>query len=161
MKAIIAIVLVIVASLTAHFYIQATALPEVSDVEFTLIDGQRISLRQLRGRSVLVTFWATSCAACIREIPGLISLYKRHSPKDLEIIAVAMPYDRPDHIIAMSKQRQLPYPVALDIDARTVSAFGNVRITPNNFLIGPDGRIIKQQIGILDVAATERLLQAM
>ncbi len=161
MKAVTTILLLLVAGISSHFYHHATAMPEVSNVEFTLIDGQRIKMRQLLGRPVLVTFWATSCAACIQEIPKLISVYERQSAKRLEIIAVAMPYDRPDHVLAMSKQRRLPYPVALDIDAHVVRSFGNVRITPNSFLIGPDGRIIKQHIGIIDPTAIEHLLQTM
>ena len=153
----------IVITIGIGIYVIQKPQPElnIAEVNFTLLDGRRIKLNQLQGRPVLVTFWATSCRSCIQEIPDLIHLYNKYSKTGLEIIAVAMPYDRPDHVLAMTKQRKLPYPVALDIDAKVVRAFGNIRITPNNFIIAPDGKIIKHQIGILDVSEAERLLQSM
>ncbi len=132
--------------------------PDVSNVSFTLINGKRLTMQELQGRPILVTFWATTCAGCIKEIPALVRLYQQYSTQGLEIIAVAMPYDRPDHVLEFTRSHKLPYPVALDVEAKTVRAFGNVRVTPNNFLIDPDGRISRQHIGILDATETEKWL---
>lgn len=161
MRIFIALSLLVITGLTVHLYSPSPDYPDISDVSFTLIDGRRISVKQLQGRPVLVTFWATTCASCIKEIPDLINLYDKFSAKGLEIIAVAMPYDRPDHVLEMVKAHKLPYPIALDIDARIVRAFGDVRVTPNNFLITPNGKIIKHHVGILDMSATGQLLQSM
>lgn len=161
MPRLIPILLLLAAASGFYFYKAPPKHPDIAQVSFTLIDGRRIEMKQLQGRPLLVTFWATTCASCIKEIPDLIKLYDKYSPHGLEIIAVAMPYDRPDHVLEMVKARKLPYPVALDIEAKIVRAFGNVRVTPNNFLIAPDGRIIKHQLGILDVSETEQLLQSI
>ncbi|MDH5446163.1 MAG: TlpA family protein disulfide reductase [Gammaproteobacteria bacterium] len=134
--------------------------PDISQVSFQLITGEHLKLSQLKGRPVIVTFWATTCVACIREIPDLLELYHQYSAQGLEIIAVAMPYDRPDHVLEFSQARKLPYPVALDIDAKVVRSFGNVKLTPNNFLINPDNQIQHHQIGILDKDKTIKWLQA-
>jgi len=161
MKRFIPILLLLVAGSGVYFYKASPKHPDISKLSFTLIDGRRITMEQLQGKPLLVTFWATTCASCIKEIPDLISLYDKYSEMELEIIAVAMPYDRPDHVLEMVKMHKLPYPIALDIDAKIVRAFGNVRVTPNHFLIAADGNIIKHQIGIIDISATEQLLRTM
>jgi peroxiredoxin len=134
--------------------------PDISRVRYTLLDGRHLEMQALKGRPVIITFWATSCVSCIKEIPGLIQLYQNYSSKGLEIIGVAMPYDRPDHVLEFAQSRHLAYPIALDIDAAIVKAFGDIQITPNNFLVDTKGRIVKQQIGILDIKDTERWLQS-
>ena len=101
---------------------------------------------------MLVTFWATTCSSCVREIPHLIRLYDELAPQGLEIIGIAMDYDPPNRVLAMRKARNMPYPVALDIHADAARAFGNVRLTPTSFLIAPDGRIAYRKIGRMDMA---------
>ena len=130
-------------------------------VNFSIVDGRTLNLKQLQGQPVLVVFWATSCSGCIREMPHLIELYNELAPRGLEIIAVAMAYDPPNRVMAMRQQKQIPYPVALDIQGEVASAFGDVHQTPNTFLIDPQGRIVKQFIGRLDMAELRADLHSM
>lgn len=131
------------------------------DITLQLLDGRKLALSELRGQPVMIVFWATSCVSCIKEIPHFSQLYKTYHSKGLEIIAVAMPYDRPDHVLEMQKEKNIPYPIALDLQSKVVKAFGNIRITPNTFVISPQGHIVKQQIGLWDMNELETLLQAM
>lgn len=125
--------------------------PIVPETTFSTITGKKIVLSELHGKPVIVTFWATDCASCIKEIPHLIELYQQYHDKGLEIIAVAMSYDPPNHVIDMSKARQLPYHVALDMQAENAHAFGDVSLTPTTFLIDPDGQIALQKTGLFDL----------
>lgn len=120
------------------------------DISLLGIDGTELHLADYRGRPLLVTFWATTCTACIREIPHLSALYGELAPQGLEIIGIAMYYDQPDEVLAMRKRRNIPYPVALDIHAAAARAFGDIRVTPTTFLIAPDGRIVYHRTGTLD-----------
>jgi peroxiredoxin len=131
------------------------------DVSFQLIDGRRLHLSRLEGRPVLVTFWSTTCGLCIREMPDLVRLYEQLGPRGLEIVGVAMPYDRPDHVVAMARRKGLNYPVALDIDGEVVRAFGEIRGTPTSFLIDPDGNIRFRRFGPLDPRHLEEQLERM
>ena len=117
----------------------------------SLPGGHPIDLAKLRGRPVLVTFWATSCPGCIKEMPHLIELYKELNPKGLEIIGIAMNYDRPDHVMAMQKSKGIPYPITWDGTSEAAVAFGKVTLTPTSFLIDPNGQIVSQTIGEMDM----------
>jgi len=123
------------------------------DVKIPILNTHRfIDLKQLSGQPVLVTFWATSCVGCVKEMPHLIKLYKELAPKGLEIIAIAMSYDRPDHILEMQKRKGIPYPIAYDATGELSTAFGGVSLTPTTFLINPKGQIVRQKIGEMDMS---------
>lgn len=113
--------------------------------------GQKIDLAALRGRPVLVTFWATSCPGCIAEMPHLIKLYQELAPKGFQMIGVAMAYDQPDHVLEMQKQKHIPYPIVWDGVGQASRAFGTVTLTPTHFLIDPQGRIVQHKIGDIDI----------
>lgn len=121
------------------------------ETTFSTITGQKIVLSELRGKPVMVTFWATDCASCLKEIPYLVELYQQYHSKGLEIIAVAMAYDPPNHVLELSRAQSLPYPVALDLQGENAHAFGDVSLTPTTFLIAPDGSIALQKTGLFDM----------
>ena len=122
------------------------------DLGLLTIGGEKQQLAGYRGRPLLVTFWATTCASCVRELPHLIELDEELHPRGLEIIGIAMAYDPPNLVLAMSRKRNIPYPIALDINAAAARAFGEVRLTPTTFLIAPDGRIVYHWAGVVDMA---------
>lgn len=126
------------------------AKPAAPAVTFSTLTGEKIAMESLRGKVVLVNFWATSCPGCIKEMPGMIDSYKKYKSKGFEIIAVAMPYDPPNYVLQFTQDRKLPFPVALDIKGEAVAAFGNVTLTPTSFLIGKDGTLLERKVGELD-----------
>lgn len=138
--------IVLVFSINAITRVSSTA----PDVAFTTITGKKIILKNLRGKPVIVTFWATDCPTCIKEIPQLIDLYTQYHSQGLEIIAVAMYYDPPNHVVTMTENLQLPYNVSLDLKAELAHAFGDVQLTPGTFLISPDGLFALKKTGAFD-----------
>lgn len=125
---------------------------------FTTLEGKRITLSDLKGRVVLVNFWATSCPGCIAEMPKLVESYKKHQPQGFEVIAVAMSYDPPSHVVNYAKKNGLPFPVVLDSDSTLAMAFGNVQVTPTAFIIDPMGNVAQRVMGELDFPALHALL---
>jgi peroxiredoxin len=134
---------------------------KVPDVTFTTITGKKIALKDLRGKPVIVTFWATDCPGCIKEIPHLIDLYTQYHKDGLEIIAVAMYYDPPNHVVTMTEEQQLPYNVALDLKAEQAHAFGDVQLIPSTFLISPDGLIDLKKTGAFDPAEMKTRIETL
>lgn len=130
-------------------------------IAYPLIDGRRLETASLRGRPVLVNFWATSCGPCVAEMPALAALYRDYRPRGLELLAVAMPYDRPDHVLHFASTRELPFPVALDPTGEAVRAWGGVRGTPSTWLAGPTGRIERFWLGAPDFAEVRRAVDAL
>ena len=124
--------------------------PQAPGSSFTTLKGEKIALNELRGKVVLVNFWATSCPGCVKEMPGLVETYKAYRDKGFEVIAVAMPYDPPNYVMKFVQDWQLPFPVALDVNGEAVAAFGNVSLTPTSFLIAKDGSLLEKKIGELD-----------
>lgn len=133
-------------------------LPSVS---ISTIDGRHFDSATLAGRPLLVTFWSTTCAVCLREMPELDALYRRFSRRDFEVIAVAMPWDSPGAVVQLARTRGTAYPVALDLDGAIARAFGNVSATPTHFLIGPDGGVAFRRTGALDIPALAGRLRSM
>ncbi len=119
-------------------------------VTFNLLDGRKLTSEALRGRPVLVNFWSLNCAVCIDDMPSLARLHETLKDRQLMVIGVAMSHDPPPAVIALAEQRQLPYPIALDVHGELKQAFGGVDATPTNFLIAPDGSIRYAAQGPLD-----------
>jgi len=132
--------------------------PDAPAATFVTLDGRPIQLGSLRGKVVLVNFWATSCPGCIKEMPDLIETYRQYKDKGFEIIAVAMSYDPPSHVVNFAQTRQLPFPVALDMKGDHAREFDDVRLTPTSFIIGKKGQILEQKIGELDFVKLKALL---
>jgi peroxiredoxin len=153
--ALIAVAVLALAGALAYALMDKPGAPAVT---FTTLEGQPIALDELRGKVVLVNFWATSCPGCIKEMPGMVETYNQYKDRGFEIVAVAMRYDPPNYVANFVRTRQLPFPVALDVDGEHARAFGNVQLTPTSFIIGKDGRILEQKLGELDFAKLKALL---
>jgi peroxiredoxin len=128
-------------------------------VSFRTLNGEQIAMESLRGKVVLVNFWATSCSTCVQEMPEMVETYKKYSDRGLEFIAVAMSYDPPNYVLNYSESRQLPFKVALDSDGQAAKSFGDVKLTPTTFVIGKDGSILKRYVGIPEFASMHQLLE--
>jgi peroxiredoxin len=131
------------------------------DITLSSIDGRAVSLKQLHGRPVLVTFWASTCPGCLKEIPHLAELYRELSPQGLEVIGIAMHYDPPNRVLSVHRSQNIPYTVALDIQADASRAFGDVRMTPTSFLIDPDGQIVYRNSGMMNMGKVRRKILEM
>lgn len=152
--ALIVVALLVVAALAYAMLSK----PDAPAVTFVTLDGRPIQLDSLRGKVVLVNFWATTCPGCIKEMPGMIETYNQYKARGFEVIAVAMSYDPPSYVVNFTQTRQLPFPVALDVKGEFAQAFGNVQLTPTSFIIGKKGQILEQRLGELDFVELKALL---
>lgn len=145
----------------AAFFLFSQTTKPAPDVAFMTIDGRTIHTSELRGKVVLVNFWATTCTTCVKEMPAMIDTYKRFSTRRFETIAVAMSYDPPSQVLAYAKREQLPFTVALDANDEDAKGFGGVRLTPTTFLIDKQGNIVKQYLGEPDFTRLHALIEKL
>lgn len=158
---LIALVVLVLIGLLGYLWFAPAGLRHAPDISLTTLDGSKLALRDLRGKPVLVTFWATTCPGCIKEMPHLIDLHNEYGPRGFKLIGISMPYDPPNQVFELVKRRGLPYTIAFDIQGEATRAFGNIRLTPTTFLIAPDGRIVQHTIGDLDITALRARIEAM
>jgi peroxiredoxin len=121
-------------------------------VHFATLAGNTFATSDLRGKVVLVNFWATWCADCIKEMPKMIETHRKYAPRGYEMVAVAVQSDNPQQVAAFARRRALPFRVAHDASGEVAKSFGHVRITPVSVLIDRQGNIVKRYVGEPDWA---------
>lgn len=126
---------------------------------FVTLEGRQITSDSLRGGVTLVNFWATSCPGCVAEMPALVETYRKYHGRGLEVVAVAMSYDPPSHVVNYTRKNALPFPVVLDVDGRLATAFGDVQLTPTTIVIDRQGHIVQRVVGELDFARLHAMLE--
>jgi peroxiredoxin len=120
---------------------------QAPEVTFSTLSGKQLKMSELRGKVVLVKFWATSCVTCVAQMPANIENYDKYHAQGFEIVAVAMQYDPANYVINFVETRKLPFTVALDTMGQVARAFGDVKLTPTAFLIDKNGQILKRYLG--------------
>ena len=130
-------------------------------VGYTLLDGRQSSTDQLRGKVVLVNFWATSCTTCVHEMPQIVATHEKFKARGYDTLAVAMSYDPPAYVINFAETRKLPFGVAIDNTGAIAKSFGEVRLTPTSVLINKRGEIVKRYVGEPDFAALHQLVEKL
>ena len=140
---------------------QHSAGPQPSSATtFHTLSGNVFDLESLRGKPVLINFWATSCASCIKEMPALNTLYLEHR-SEIHLVAVAMPYDPPNHVLTYVERSALAFPVSLDIKAEITQSFGDVSLTPTTYLLNQGGDIVWQHVGPIPFSALQKRIRAI
>jgi len=130
----------------------AYAVPEIDKAApalvLTALDGASFDLAKLRGKVVLVNYWATWCAPCRKEMPKLDAFYRRYHDRGLEIIGISIDFDR-DVDKARRVAQGVSYPTAL---AKSISddGFGIPKGVPITWIIDRDGKVRDRMIEVRD-----------
>jgi peroxiredoxin len=115
------------------------------EADFTLTDlqGKMWSLRELKGKVVLVNFWATWCPPCRKEMPDLNTLYQRF--KDQGFVILAISDEEADKVKPFIAERNISYPILLD-PGRKVNDLFQVEGIPKSFVYDREGKLVAQSI---------------
>lgn len=128
------------------------ATPEIGEAApelvVTELDGQVFDLAKLKGKVVLVNYWATWCAPCKKDMPKLNAFYRRYHAQNLEMIGISV--DRPNDLPKVRKvMATLAYPVAVLKDV-TVDGFGQPEGVPITWIVDSDGKVRNMMIDVRD-----------
>ena len=124
----------------------ATPQRSAPEARFVTLGGENFTTSQMRGKVTVVNFWATWCATCVKEMPGIVEAHRKYAPRGYETIAVAV-RDHPNQVAEFAKKHALPFKVALDTTDEVSRKFGNVRITPTTYIIDKKGRMVRRFVG--------------
>jgi thiol-disulfide isomerase/thioredoxin len=83
------------------------------EIKFTAVDGKEIDLSKMRGKVVLIDFWATWCGPCMVELPNVLSAYKKLHPKGFEIIGLSFDQDK-EKLLSVTKAKEMTWPQYFD-----------------------------------------------
>ena len=122
--------------------------------EVTTLDGAHLTPTALRGKVVLVNFWATWCAPCRVEMPLLERMYMRHRDNGLVIVGLSVDRAPAESVRQFLRERGVTYPVAI-VGEDVERAFGGVRGYPTSLLIDRSGVVRYEVLGPLAPATLE------
>jgi thiol-disulfide isomerase/thioredoxin len=152
---VLSLVALALPALGSHPVLARTPAPARSAPAFTLPTRTgTVSLDSLRGKVVLVDFWASWCAPCRKSFPWLRGVRERYAARGFEVLAINLDKER-EQADAFLAQVPAPFLVAFDPAAKTAEAF-HVAAMPSSFLVGPTGIILYSHAGF-DPAKTGEL----
>lgn len=122
-------------------------------VVFRSLDGTEVSLESLRGRPVLVDFWATWCKPCIKALPKVREMDEMWSDRGLVILGVSIDEKDRRHVKKFVEKEKMSYPVMLDNGENPAWHAFEVAAIPAMFLIDAHGRIVAEWKGAVDLDA--------
>jgi peroxiredoxin len=128
---------------------------------YTLLDGAKGSTDAMRGKVLLVNFWATSCVTCVKEMPAIADTYKKYAGRGFETLAVAMSYDPPAHVSNFAQTRGLPFGVVCTSPKARAIAPVLSMTTPTTFLIDKRGGTARRFVGEPDFAGLHQLVEKL
>jgi len=128
---------------------------------FVLLDGSSVSTSELKGKVLLVNFWATTCVSCVKEMPALVETHHKFASRGFDTLAVAMSYDPPAWVLNFAQSRQLPFKVALDNTGDIAKAWGDVKLTPTTYIVDKGSNIVKRYVGEPNMVALHDLLDKL
>jgi cytochrome c biogenesis protein CcmG/thiol:disulfide interchange protein DsbE len=122
------------------------------------LSGKITTMEQLRGKVVLVNFWATWCPPCRVEIPDFIKLQEKHGDR-LQIIGVSED-DDPAQVQEFVKRMGINYPVVM-ATPELIAAYGGVAALPTTFVVDTEGRVVQKHLGLYSPEAYDREIRAL
>jgi len=117
---------------------------------WALVDlaGKPVTSESLKGKVVIVDFWATWCGPCRAAIPHLMELHKTYKDKGFEVVGVSVDQQGPGVVQTFVTQHQIQYTIAMG-NQKIVSDFGGIRGIPTAFIISQDGKIYRKIVGLV------------
>jgi len=136
----------------------AKSAPAIPSLHVTTVDGVAYDLAAHRGKWVVVNFWATWCAPCLKEMPELSALDAMR--EHIEVIGLAYDDIQPAEMTAFLRKHPVVYPIAIIDTYSPPPDFATPRGLPMSYLIAPDGKVAKQFLGPVTAKDIEAAIAA-
>jgi thiol-disulfide isomerase/thioredoxin len=133
---------------------------DAAKLKTVLLDGKPVSLDQLKGKVVMVNFWATWCPTCRVEMPQWQKFYDAYKGKGFELIALSIDDDE-KLLRQVSKERGFTFPIAWRWDDKTDDNFGDIIGTPTLYVIDRTGKVAWMKRGRVSYAQLQEVIEPL
>ena len=123
-------------------------------------DGRGILLSSLKGKVVVLNFWATWCPPCRQEIPGFMDVTRSPRKQGLEIVGLSVEQGKQKEVTSFISNYRITYPVSF-ADSAILSDYGPIQYIPTTFIVDKDGDIVHKQVGGMSSAQLEDLVKPL
>lgn len=150
---VVALVVALMLYVGFHMARRTGATPRIAkstvapDFSLESLDGKRVRLSDLRGKAVLLNFWATWCGPCKIEMPWFVELQNQYGAQGLQILGVAMDDASKEDIAKFAKDMGVNYPILIGKES-IGDQYGGIPALPETFFIGRDGKMVDKIIGL-------------
>ncbi len=135
---------------------QGTAAP---DFEVELLDGETLRLSELRGKGVVLNFWASWCGPCRWEMPAFEKAWQEHQRQNIAFVGIAI-QDFEQESRRFAEEVGVSYPLGYDATGEIGTAYG-VSNLPTTYFIDADGRVVRGVVGAVDEGALRIFLRGI
>jgi thiol-disulfide isomerase/thioredoxin len=133
---------------------------QVPEFKADTADGKTVQLSDLKGKVVLLNYWATWCGPCRMEMPDLIRLQEKFGPKGFVVLGVSVDEpDQWDNVKEFTRQQALNYPVFL-ITKELIQGLEPPRSLPTSYLVDKSGKVVAQFVGVDPMFTPEQKIGA-
>ena len=124
--------------------------------------GESVTLASMRGKVVLIDYWATWCKPCIKTMPELDAMYRDYQKQGLVVVGVSIDQgdDRVKKVTKFLDKKPVGYPVVIDSETNGSWEAFQVAALPTLYLIDRDGRIVERWTGVVDMKAVRASVDA-
>lgn len=131
------------------------------DFTLTDLDGDDFTLSAHRGEVVVLNFWATWCLPCIAEMPDLEALHQEMADDGLRIVGISQDTGGADEVRPFAERLGVTYPLLPDPAFQVSTRFGGVSVLPTTIFIGRDGRVAREEMGVLPARELRAFVTAL
>ncbi len=124
------------------------------------LDGTVVGSEALKGKVVVVDFWATWCGPCVHEIPGYVAMQKKYAERGLVIVGLSIDRKGEAVVAPFAKRTRINYPLAI-ATPEVIAAFGELEAIPTTYLIDREGRIRHKKTGSMEAEDYEKLISSL
>jgi thiol-disulfide isomerase/thioredoxin len=125
---------------------KAKVLKTVPAFSLTSLDGKTITNESLKGKVVILDFWATWCPPCRAAIPHLVTLYEKFKDQGLNVVGVSLDKNKSE-VVDFIKRNRVPYPIAIGTNNPITKDLGNISSLPTIIVLGQESSIEFKVVG--------------